>query len=147
MLEDKKSFDFNSFIGFALIALILVWMLYQTAPTQEELEEKARTEQDEKEQKRQPTETQTAVVTDTIQREPAERGMTSDSLRLEQLRNQLGSFAYSSTLPSATDEYTVLENDVLELKVSNKGGYIVEATLKQHKTHDSISIYLIKDGN
>ncbi len=150
MLEEKKNFDFNSFIGFALIALILVWMLYQTAPTQEELEERARTEQVEKEQQQQQqqvTEAQPPVATDTIQGEPAERAMTSDSLRLEQLRNQLGSFAYSASLPSATDEYTILENDVLELKISNKGGYIVEATLKNHKTHDSVPVSLIKDGN
>lgn len=144
MLEEKK-FDYNSFIGFALIAIILVWMLYQNAPTPEELEERARTEQVEKEQP--PVETQTAVVTDTIPRQPEERVVSSDSLRLEQLRNQLGSFAYSAALPSATDTYTVLENDVLLLKISNKGGYIAEATLKQYKTHDSIPIHIIKDGN
>jgi YidC/Oxa1 family membrane protein insertase len=148
MLEDKKGFDFNSFIGFALIAMILVWMLYQTAPTQEEIEERVRTEQLQKEQQEQQSiETPTAVITDTIQSETSDRVMTSDSIRLEQLRNQLGSFAYSATLPSATDDYTVLENDVLVLKISNKGGYIVEATLKNHQTHDSRPISLIKDGN
>lgn len=143
MIEEKK-FDYNSLIGFSLIALILIWMLYQNAPTQEELEEKAKIEQAEKEAKQEPLKEvpKTPVVTET---ETVEE--ISDSLRFETLKNQLGSFAYAATLPSAKEEITTLENDVLELKISNKGGYIVEATLKNFKTFDSIPIYLIKDGN
>lgn len=144
MIEEKK-FDYNSLIGFSLIALILIWMLYQNAPTLEELEERAKIEQVEKES--QTPETPQQVVPDTVQTQTETPQIVSDSLRFENLRNQLGSFAYAATLPSATNEVTVLENDVLELKISNKGGYIIEATLKQHKTHDSIPIYLIKDGN
>jgi YidC/Oxa1 family membrane protein insertase len=147
MIEEKK-FDYNSLIGFSLIALILIWMLYQNAPTQEELEERAKIEQLEREaQSPETPETPQEVVLDTIQTETESPTIVSDSLRLESLRNQLGSFAYAATLPSATDDYTILENDVLLLKISNKGGYIMEATLKNHKTHDSVPIYLIKDGN
>ncbi len=56
----------------------------------------------------------------------------NDTLALEGLKTRLGSFAYSGTLPSATEGTTTVSNDVLELKVSNKGGYIVEARLKEH---------------
>lgn len=140
-MEEKK-FDINSFIGFTLIALILVWMLYQNAPTQEELDaQKAKTEQVEveknQEEKALVNEVNTVETFDVI----------SDSVRLEQMKNTLGSFAYAASLPSATDVVTTVENDVLELKVSNKGGYIIEATLKNFKTYDSIPVYLIKDGN
>lgn len=142
MIEEKK-FDYNSLIGFVLIALILVGMLYYNQPTVEE-QEKAKIEQAEKEAKQEALKEvpQSPVVTEveTIEQIP-------DSLRLENLKNQLGSFAYAATLPSAKEETTTLENDVLELKISNKGGYIVEATLKKYKTFDSIPIYLIKDGN
>lgn len=144
MLEDKK-FDFNSFIGFALIAFILIWMLYQTAPTPEELEEKAKTEQVEKEKST--SEPSLTDTIDTLSTEKEDILLHTDSLRMEQLKNQLGSFSYSATLPSAIDQFTILENDVLELKISNKGGYIAEAKLKNHKTFDSVPIYLIKDGN
>lgn len=144
MIEEKK-FDYNSLIGFSLIALILIWMLYQNAPTQEELDERAKTEQVEKES--QTPETPQEIVPDTLQTEIESTENVSDSVKLETLKNQLGSFAYAANLPSATEDVTVLENDVLELKISNKGGYIVEATLKNHKTHDSIPVYLIKDGN
>ncbi len=144
MIEEKK-FDFNSLIGFVLIALILIWMLYQNSPTPEEVEaEQTQTEQVEKEaQPEQPTK---EVTPEEITEADAGE-MVSDSLRQESLKNQLGSFAYAATLPSATDAETTLENDVIELKISNKGGYITEATLKNHKTHDSIPVYLIKDGN
>ena len=50
---------------------------------------------------------------------------------ITKLQNILGSFAYSGTLPSATDATTVIENEVLKLTISNKGGYIVEAQLKE----------------
>lgn len=148
-MEEKK-FDFNSLIGFVLIGVILVWMLYQNAPTAEEIEaQKAEKELVEAQKKQEADtvapfqqETETVAVTrDTLQ------SASADSLRLEQLRNNLGSFAYAATLPSAKEHITTLENDVLELKISNKGGQIVEATLKNFKTHDSVPIYLIKDGN
>src|SRR5690554_50533 len=148
-MEEKK-FDFNSLIGFVLIGVILVWMLYQSAPTPEEIEaQKAEKELVEAQKKQEADaavsfqqETETVAVTrDTL------RSAATDSLRLEQLRNNLGSFAYAATLPSAKEHITTLENDVLELKISNKGGQIIEATLKNFKTHDSVPIYLIKDGN
>ena len=41
---------------------------------------------------------------------------------LLKLQNILGSFAYSGTLPSAKNATTIIENEVLKLTVSNKGG-------------------------
>jgi len=143
-MEEKK-FDFNSLIGFVLIAGILIWMLYQNAPTPEEIEaEKTKTELVEAQKKQQ--ELQKSIDT-TVVKEQDGIEIVSDSLQSLELQNKLGSFAYAASLPSATDAITTLENDVLELKISNKGGYIVEATLKNFKTYDSIPIYLIKDGN
>tara|TARA_R110000850_G_scaffold150497_1_gene273229 strand:- start:138591 stop:140486 length:1896 start_codon:yes stop_codon:yes gene_type:complete len=144
MIEEKK-FDFNSLIGFVLIALILIWMLYQNSPTPEEIEaEQTQTEQVQKETS---PEVPTKEVTPEEITTEASGDIASDSLRQEALKNQLGSFAYAASLPSATENETILENDVIILKFSNKGGYITEATLKNHKTYDSIPVYLIKDGN
>lgn len=33
------------------------------------------------------------------------------------------------------------------LEISNKGGQIIEARMKQFNTYDSIPVYLVKDGN
>ena len=40
-----------------------------------------------------------------------------------------------------------LSNEVLQLKFSNKGGYLSEVKLNKFVDYDSIPIYLIKDGN
>ncbi len=144
---EKKNFDINSLLGFLLIGGILVWMLYANQPTEEELQEKARTEAAAK------ANTEAAQVTnnDTTLAQGISDSVASlksgDSLALDQLKNRLGSFAYSGTLPSAKDDVTVVENDVLFLKVSNKGGYITEARLKNVTKYDSVPVYLIKDGN
>ncbi|MBT8308871.1 MAG: membrane protein insertase YidC, partial [Flavobacteriaceae bacterium] len=71
----------------------------------------------------------------------------ADSTQVVALQNRLGSFAYSATLPSAKDNETVIENDVLYIKVNNKGGYLSEVKLKQFVNYDSVPIYLIKDKN
>jgi len=138
-MEEKK-FDKQSMIGFLLIGAILLFMLWQNQPTPEELEaKKAQEEQVEAEQR------DTAITP--IDNPVAEAETGNDSLALERYKATLGSFAYSATLPSATDEVTEIENEVLALKVSNKGGFITEAKLKKYKSYDSIPVYLIKDGN
>lgn len=141
---EQKKFDLNSLIGFLLIGGILIWMLYLNKPTEEEIQaEKAKTEaaakQDVEASKTKEEVTLAQATSDSMT-------VKGDSLAFEQLKNKLGSFAYSETLPSATEGTTVLENDVLYLEVSNKGGYITEALLKNFTKYDSVPVYLIKDG-
>ncbi len=133
-MEEKK-LDINSLIGFILIGGILIWMLYMNQTAPEAIEEEATTEE--------------VVTTPQESAERQEKAVVteSDSAALLQAQNRLGAFGYSATLPSATENTTIIENDVLELKVDNKGGYISEARLKNFKTFDSIPVYLIKDGN
>lgn len=145
---EQKKFDYNSLIGFLLIGGILIWMLYLNQPTEEELQaEKAKTEAAAKEKAAADQKTKQDITLSEATSNPLEGVKPGDSLALEQLKNKLGSFAYSGTLPSAGGGTTELENDVLYLKVSNKGGYIVEARLKQFHKYDSVPVYLIKDGN
>jgi|TARA_R100000306_G_scaffold91_6_gene118 YidC/Oxa1 family membrane protein insertase len=144
---EKKNFDVNSLIGFVLIGGILVWMLYMQKPSEEEVQaEKAKTEAAAKENEA--SENQEAQDT-TLQEATQEMAVANaqDSMAIEKLKNRLGSFAYSGTLPSAKENTTVIENEVLYLEVSNKGGYITEARLKNHTTYDSLQVSLIKDGN
>ncbi len=149
-MEEKK-LDLNTIIGFILIGGILLFMLWQNQPTPEELEaQKAEKQKTEQTQKEEEGKTQKESLQD-ITLEEATTQIASvnptDSLALVNLKNKLGSFAYSATLPSAKEEVTTIENEVLKLKVSNKGGYIVEAMLKQHTIYTGEQVYLIKDGN
>ncbi len=144
---EKKKFDLNSLIGFLLIGGILLWMLYLNKPTEEELQaEKTKTEAATQEKAEAEKGKQDITLADATSNS-MDSVKPGDSLAFEQLKNKLGSFAYSGTLPSANDATTVFENDVLFFKVSNKGGYITEARLKNFHKYDSIPIYLIKDGN
>lgn len=145
-MEEKK-FDINSFIGFVLIGAILVYMLYLQSPTPEELEAEAqRTEQ-----QNTSTEQQAAAKPQSTGFSEELASMAAadpqDSLAIAELRNRLGSFAYSGTLNSATERTTRVSNDVIELEVSNKGGQITFVKLKQHTTFTGEPVYLIKDGN
>ncbi|WP_452225871.1 membrane protein insertase YidC [Lacinutrix cladophorae] len=142
-MEEKK-LDLNSIIGFILIFGILVYMMYTNQPSPEELEaeEKAKLEQVEAEQK---VEIQDNTLVTTANDYSA--ATVTDSLQLVALNNKLGAFAYASTLPSATNKETLVENGVLSLKFSNKGGYLSEIKLKPFVDYDSIPIYLVKENN
>ena len=136
----------NSVIGFVLIGGILVWMLYMNKPTEEEIQaEKAAAAAIAEEEKA--VEKQKDTVTLTEATEELAAASPQDSISIDRLKNRLGSFAYSGTLASAKDVSTILENDVLELTISNKGGYITQAKLKEHTIYTGEPVYLIKDGN
>ncbi len=137
-MEEKKV-DIQSIIGFVLIGAILIWMLYNNATEEEKVTEGTQTEQVQEETGSQ----------DNLVKPPQEQDaeIVGDSAALAQAQRNLGAFGYSATLPSAKGGTTTLENDLLELKISNKGGYIEEARLKEYKTYDSIPVYLIKDGS
>lgn len=137
-MEEKK-LDLNSIIGFVLISGILIWMLWSNAPTPEELKEKEKKEQVEKQAK------EVKTVTSTVATTPV-----ADSTKNAAAQAQLGSFGYSATLPSATDAVTEIKNEVLSLKISNKGGYIVDATIlgfDQFEKNSKKAVQLIKDNN
>ncbi|WP_452228146.1 MULTISPECIES: membrane protein insertase YidC [unclassified Lacinutrix] len=142
-MEEKK-LDINSIIGFILIFGILVYMMYMNQPSAEEQEAEAiaKQEQLEAEQK---AEVQDDTLVTTA--EDFSVGAVTDSTQLVTLKNKLGAFAYASTLASATNKETLVENGVLALKFSNKGGYLSEVKLKKFVDYDSVPIYLVRDGN
>ncbi len=139
-MEEKK-LDLNSIIGFVLISGILLWMLYANTPTAEELKAKEKKEQVEKQAKEAQ---QAKTVTPTTVATP------TDSTQNVAAQAKLGSFGYSATLPSATDAVTEIKNEVLSLKISNKGGYIVDATVlgfDQFEKNSKKAVQIIKDKN
>jgi YidC/Oxa1 family membrane protein insertase len=142
---EQKKFDLNSIIGFALIFGILVFIMYQNQPDPKVVAaEKAQKELAIKQAKAKELEAKTvAKATIAV-------AATGDSTQLAQLQKTLGNFAYSATLPSAKAGMTTIENDLVKLTIANKGGYIVEATLKQFEKFKKGSgqlVQLIKDNN
>ncbi len=141
-MEEKK-FDINSLIGFVLLGAIMMWYFYTNQPTPEELD-KQRTEQIQDSIQK----VQQQHQKDTLQQEATITTINpTDSVAVANIKNELGVFAYSATLPSAKENKTIIENDLLKIKVANKGGQITEVELKNFKTHDSLPLYLVKDKN
>ena len=142
-MEEKK-FDLNSLIGFVLLGAIMLYYFYTNQPTPEELaKQKTEQVQDSIQKVQQSIVKDSSVV-------PVQEDVIanpSDSLAYVNAQNKLGVFAYSAGLPSAKAQETVLENELVQIKVSNLGGQITEVLLKNYETYDKLPLYLIKDQN
>ena len=142
---EQKKLDINSIVGFVLIFGILIWIMYQNQPDPKVIAaEKAQKELVAKAAKAKELEQKS------IEKAAVAVATTGDSTQLAQLQKTLGNFAYSATLPSAKGDFTTIENGVVKLKIANKGGFIVEAILKQHEKFKKGSgqlVELIKDNN
>lgn len=135
-MEEKK-FDRNSIIGFILIFGIMMWIMFMNAPDEKQVAaEKAKKEQLAKDEKIRNASIKSAIT--------AVDPTFKDSAQMAKLKATLGAFAYSGTLASAKEGYTVLENSLIKLKIANKGGYISEATLKQFTKFEKGSGQLVE---
>ncbi|WP_111708348.1 membrane protein insertase YidC [Lutibacter citreus] len=136
-MEEKK-FDFNSLIGFVLLGAIMLWWMYTNQPTPEELEaEKTKQTEQVQETNNSSTVENTFNTNDNVIQ-------ATDSISMAKAQSQLGAFAHSATVSNSE---TILENDLLKLVISNKGGQIKEALIKNYVTYDSLPLYLVKDNN
>lgn len=139
---EQKKFDLNSIIGFALIFVIILWMMYNNRENEVKEQAKAKTEiAADKKAKATTTKEVANTIKDTT---------VADSVKMQKLQGSLGSFAYSATLPSSKEDFTTIENELIKLKIANKGGFIAEATLKNYKKIDKNSnelVALIKNNN
>ncbi|MFJ1365832.1 membrane protein insertase YidC [Capnocytophaga canimorsus] len=137
-MEEKK-LDFKTILGFGLIFVLLIWVMYNNRPTEEELaKQKAEKEQIASEKQQ---------ATSALQNERNTLTLPTDSLSRANYAASLGAFAYSATLPTAEQGQTILENEDVKILVSNKGGQITEVLLKNYKTYDNQSVYLVKEDN
>ena len=142
-MEEKK-FDINSLIGFVLLGGLMMWYFYMNQPTPEELAKQKIERVQDSIQKVQAEIQKNTPVSEQVVSSPIK---ATDSLGLIKAQNELGSFAYSSTLASAKDNETTIENELLKIKISNKGGQITQVELKKHKRYDSIPLYLVNVKN
>lgn len=120
-MEEKK-FDKNSVIGFALLFVLILWMMYNSSQEQQKAQTgKATTAQKSTPKKDTPAATQ-ALPTDTT---------ATDSNAVKAAESKFGKFAYAATLPAAKGGTTVLENDLVKIVVANQGGAVQQVTLKK----------------
>jgi len=139
-MEEKK-LDLKTILGFVLIAGLMIWMMYNNISEEKKsMAEDAKKASVEKVEKAK-EQSVASVVADSTQ---------TDSLKVKALQGTLGAFAYSASLPSAKNDVTEIKNEVLTLKIANKGGYIVDAKVnnfeKFHKG-SQLPVEIIKNNN
>ncbi|MDC0177713.1 membrane protein insertase YidC [Polaribacter sp.] len=130
---EQKKFDINSFIGMILLGgILLYWM--NSNKTDETTDTEIKTEQ--------VVSTSKNTTNTNTENKPV---FESDSLKQIAFNNKLGLFAHSAI--NGVDGTSILENELVKLTINNKGGQIIEAQIKNYKTHDSLPLYMIKDKN
>ncbi len=137
--------DRNTILGLVLIFALFIGYSWWSAPSKEELEANRRTQDS------------LALVqtkTDSTSNFARSEKNNSDSIAAvndslqntpEVLNDKLGSFANAA---KGEDKNFIIENEVLKLSISSKGGRIAQAQLKQFRTFDSIPLLLFtKDSS
>ena len=117
-MEDKKPFDLQTFIGIFLIGLILVYFTWSSA---DKADESAVT----------PADTTAAVAETAVPVQPTPVDTATPAA------------ADSSAFQAET--YT-LNNGVLEVAISNRGGTLERVQLTQFQTWDSLPLHLVNEN-
>jgi YidC/Oxa1 family membrane protein insertase len=134
--------DKNTIIGLSLIGLILVGFSIYNSPSEAEVQAMnkrkdsiASVEKQKQEAVRKVAESKIAQVT----------AANSDSANIEKAKLAYGSFFNSAI---GENKITFIENDVLKIGVSNKGGRMVSCELKKYHTYNNKPLTLIdKDSS
>ena len=133
--------DKNTITGFVLIGIVLLVFSWINRPTPEQIEAQRRYQdsiahiEQVQQQEWQASQLETTNDLQSLQGLP-------DSVREARLQASYGSF---STAMTGTEDYTTLENDRVEIRISNRGGRVCYARLKEYDTHDGQPLVLFED--
>ena len=136
--------DKNSITGIVLIFLVLIGYSYFTKPSEEELAA-AKRKQDsiasvEKEKTIEEAKIKEEVKNAVPVIEPQE---ISESTSIQNKLNQYGTFA---DVAQGENQFVTLENNLIKIKFSSKGGRVYSVELKNYETYDSLPVKLF-DGD
>ena len=137
--------DKNSVIGLTLIGAILIGFSIYNAPSDEQLAaDKHKQDSIEAIKKLSIKEQQQSVITKAVEKINADTIVESDSAKAIKLANTYGAFANAA---DGVKQITTLENELIKVSISNKGGRIVGVELKKFKTHDSLPLMLCNEDS
>ncbi len=135
--------DKNTIIGFLLIGVVLIAFTWLNKPTPEQVEAQRRMQDSlaQVELARQlelkKEESAAAKMDDSLENLP-------DSVRVARLQTNFGVFAEAM---AGEDGSTVLENNLLEIRVSNKGGRISYVRLKEYDNYKEEPLVLFDEND
>jgi len=151
MLDQKKDTNINSIIGIALIFLILIGYSILTQPTQEEIDavqnrrDSIAKIENEILQRQQDQENNLSPAPARGREDPTLQKSTvpTNTLLSEQAKERFGPFANAA---EGENKYITIENELIKITLSTKGGRVYSVELKNYQTHDSLPLILF-DGD
>lgn len=139
--------DRNTVIGVALIFAILIGFSYFNKPSEEQIAAAKRTRDSiELVRAEQEREIETAKKLEAAQTQVAEAPVLNDSLLSQEdvvRKEKFGAFADASI---GTEKFYTIENNLMKVTFSNKGGRIYSVELKNFKTYEGSPLILF-EGN
>ena len=135
--------DRNTIIGFILIILVLIGFSVLNRPSKEQIEAQKRYQDSIANLKQSPLEDQQESLVQN-QTEEVKNGADADSLNLVRSAAKYGDFAGAL---QGNEEFITLENDLLILKVTTKGGRIYSAQLKNYTDYQNNPLVLFKEDD
>lgn len=137
--------DRQSLIGLFLIGLILIGFTIYTSPSEEELAAMKR-QQDSLAMVEKQQQAAAAARAATLKKptdQPAD-SLLSDSSRKTMMTDLLGAFAGGG---EGVEALTVVENELLKVAISNRGGRVKSVELKNYKTYDGKPVVLFDNDS
>ena len=135
--------DKNTIIGFLLIGVVLVVFTWLNRPTPEQIEAQRRIQDSIARVEYAKQLDEQKKLNQEIEAE-AELANLPDSVRMARLQNSFGVFAQAMT---GEDGFTVLENDLLEVHLSNKGGRVSYVRLKEYDNYKGEPLVLFNEND
>lgn len=134
--------DRNSIIGIILIAAILIVYSVINQPSKDEIE-RAKHRRDSLELVRQQNEAKQQKAKKAIEQTAEPEEQLQETYQKENLVKKYGNFASSA---EGEKEFASVENDLMKIKFTNKGGRIYSVELKDYKTYTQKPLILF-DGD
>lgn len=143
--------DRNQITGIVLIALILIGYSYFTKPTKEQIEKirqeklhqdslkKVQEEQEKRKAAEFINEQNDSINSKTVLKD----SVSIDSTKINQIKESFGTFGDAAI---GKQEFFILENNNIKLKISSKGGRPYSVEMKKYKKYDSTKLVLF-DGD
>ena len=120
--------DKNTLVGFALIGAVLIGFSIYNRPSQEEMERAQRYRDS----------IQTIELQEAAKREAEAAAQSVQTLTLDSTSLFFGA-------NQGTEQFTTLENNLVKVTFSNKGGRVVSATLKEYNNQQGEPLTLFNE--
>ncbi|MBC8321765.1 MAG: membrane protein insertase YidC [Bacteroidetes bacterium] len=132
----------NSIIGFILIAGIMIGYTYWMAPSEEEISKQHYADsiaQVQRQKNEALAKSAEVLKLESQTDSPPSEVIQQTSETYSDLKNKYDLFANAAV---GVEQIYIIENDLVKIEISNKGGYVKTVELKKYETYDSLPVIL-----